>query len=302
MPLDLERIAAGTTYSMSFDFTSATEKKVLQYLQTNGYQLLAYRGASGPGQVGVGLPTWFALPFTSLFGKVEIDYTPTYKIYVFNQATIAVNTQIKMKILSNEVELGTAWKLEPDGIFLPNGSAPAGSIELTNERQSGTPNITVGLAGLVSTPLGQQYLPFCAFTMRAQSTIRMQPKDDVAMFAAQVDLQSGTVQANAAAAGCIFTFNESHKSYQVTVGPEGVQCHPPTRRLDKGTPLDVLNGRRARSSLCEDLATSEIGLRGIRGAGCDARGARARRLRPLVTEQEVRTNTEGTSRDSAPVR
>ncbi|MCG8462021.1 MAG: hypothetical protein MI919_37535, partial [Holophagales bacterium] len=116
-------------------------------------------------------------------------------------------------------ELGTAWKLEPDGIFLPNGSAPAGSIELTNERQSGTPNITVGLAGLVNTPLGQQYLPFCAFTLTPQGSVQMKPKEDVAIFAAMVDLQSGNVQANAAAPGCTFTFDQSTIDYELMVEP-----------------------------------------------------------------------------------
>lgn len=69
-----------TVYEMGFDFTSAEQRKILEYLQKNNYQLIAYKGASGPNQVSAGLPTWFSVPFGNMFGKVTIDYTPLYKL------------------------------------------------------------------------------------------------------------------------------------------------------------------------------------------------------------------------------
>lgn len=239
----LKRIAeVDTTYSMNFDFTSSDQRNVLTYLQANNYQLLAYKGADGPNILTVGLPTWFAVPFGNIFGLVDIDYTPMYKVYVFNQAKIAANTTIQMQVLSGELGLGNALTFNQDGSFSGSGEAPAGSINLKNDRPAGTPNVTVGLAGLVNLPTGAQYLPFCAFTLPPQNSITMTPKETVAMFAARVSLQSGNVQAAAAAPGCSFVFSGSDtnfdlmikdSTYQVTNTPDGA----PVTSIDSGEAL-----------------------------------------------------------------
>jgi hypothetical protein len=240
------QLAADTVYSMDFDFTSASQKDVLQYLQANNYMLLAYKGATGPSQVSAGLPTWFSVPFGNIFGGVDIDYTPQYKVYVFNQATIAANTVIRMQVLSQEIGLGTALNFLPDGSFTSAGSAPAGTITLNNQRPKGTPNVTVGLAGLVNLPTGSQYLPFCAFTLTPEGSIGMAPVEKVAMMAAQVNLQSGNVQANASAPGCSFTFSSSNTTYQLMVQPStyAITNQPNTSAvtpLSSGQALSFLN-------------------------------------------------------------
>lgn len=207
-----------TTFSMDFDFTSAEQKKVLTYLQANNYQLLGFKGAKGPNQLAVGVPTWFSVPFGNIFGTVAIDYEPKYKVYVFNKSQIAAYTTIEMQALSSEIALGNGLVFNADGTFTTGTNpVPPGSIALTNNRPAGTPNVTVGLAGLINTPAGQQYLPFCAFTLTPQGSINMTPQETIALFAAQVNLQSGNVQAVASAPGCSFSFSSSTTSYQLQI-------------------------------------------------------------------------------------
>lgn len=210
-----------TTYQMQFDFSTAEEKETLKYLQAQGYTLLAYKGASGTSQIAAGVPTWFAVPFGNIFGTTNIDYTPTYKIYVFNQSQIAANTTIQMQSLSGEVGLGSAMTFKPDGDFVSGGvsGVPSDSIGLKNDRPSGTPDVTVGLAGVVNLPSGRQYLPFCAFTLPPQNSIIMKPLETILMVAARLNIQSGNVQANAAAPGCTFEFSASAPRYYLDVTP-----------------------------------------------------------------------------------
>lgn len=241
------QLITDTTFSMSFDFTSASQEAVLQQLQEGNYTLIAYKGATGTAQVAAGLPTWFSVPFSDIFGQVLIDYTPQYKVYVFNQATIGANTVIQMQVLSNEIGLGTSLNFNEDGSFTSAGSSLAGTITLNNLRPAGTPNVTVGLAGLVNLPSGSQYLPFCAFTLTPQGSVQMTPVENVAMMAAQVNLQSGSVQANASAPGCSFTFDSSDIAYQLMVTPSTLaitnqQGTSPVTPLSAGQALGFLNG------------------------------------------------------------
>ena len=233
-------------FSMTFDFSSSDEQEILQYLQNNGYQLIAYRGATGSAQVTAGLPTWFTIPFLNIFGIFRVSYTPIYKIYVFNQAEVAANTIIEMQALSSETELGSAFNFTQSGQFTSNGTAPRGTITLTNLRPAGTPNVTVGLAGLVNSPSGSQYLPFCAFTLTPQGSITMAPTETVAMMAAQVDLQSGNVQANASAPGCSFTFDSSNLAYDLMIQDStytitGAPGAAPVTPMSSGQALSFLN-------------------------------------------------------------
>ncbi|MFP2924695.1 hypothetical protein ACLESO_05650 [Pyxidicoccus sp. 3LG] len=204
---------------MNFDFTSADQRQVLGELQAQGYTLLGYKGALGPNQISVGVPTWFAVPFGHIFGSATIDYTPTYKVYVSNKANIAAGTTIDMDAMSFETGLGNALTFNQDGSFSSGGvlNVPASSIGLFNNRPAGTPQVTVGLAGLVNTPNGEEFLPFCAFTLNPQSSLIMTPLENILLVAAQLNLQSGNVQANLAAPGCTFTFGTSVLDYDLKV-------------------------------------------------------------------------------------
>jgi len=214
-----------TTFHMDFDFTTSDQKAVLAELQANNYTLLGYKGASGPNQLSVGTPTWFSVPFGNIFGAVDISYTPTYKVYVFSQSNIAVNTTIQMQALSGEVPLGSALTFQPDGSFVSGGisGVPAASIGLKNNRPAGTPVVTVGLAGLVNTPSGSQYLPFCAFSLAPQNSIVMTPLENILLVAAQLNLQSGNVQGLVAAPGAQFTFSSSTQTFDLQVLPSTYQ-------------------------------------------------------------------------------
>jgi hypothetical protein len=238
-----------TTFSMDFDFTTAQNKGILKYLQNNKYQLLGFKGASGPNQLSVGVPTWFSMPFGNIFGKVSIDYTPKYKVYVFNRAQIAAYTTIEMEAISEEIELGHGLVFTPDGEFTSGTEAAnKNSIALKNNRPAGTSNLTVGLAGLVNLPTGQKYLPFCAFTLTPQGSINMTPLETICLMAAQVNLNSGNVQAVASAPGCSFSFSDSAITYRLQVKDStyeitNVQGEKPVNRVSSGTALNMVVNR-----------------------------------------------------------
>lgn len=204
---------------MEFDFNSADQKAVLTSLQAQGYNLLAYKGAVGPNQLTTGVPTWFSVPFGSMFGLVDIDYTPQYKLYVTTQGNIAANTTIQMQSISTALPLGSAQTFNSDGSFVSGGvqNVPVDSLGLFNNRPAGTPPLTVGLAGLVNTPTGNNYLPFCAFTLNPQNSIMMKPLETILLVAAQQSLQSGNVQASVSAPGCTFSFSASAIEYDLQV-------------------------------------------------------------------------------------
>jgi hypothetical protein len=206
-----KQTSAGTVYVIDFDFTSADQQTILSYLQVNNYTLLGYKGATGPNQVSSGLPTWFAEPYVEMFGNVEIDYEPLYKVYVYNKANIGTNTTISMECLSVELPLGTAVQFNSDGTFSVIGNANPGIITVLNNRPAGTSNITIGLAAKVNG----NYAPFCAFTCTPQGSVSMEPNEKVCLFAAQTNMVSGSVVGNAAAPGCTFVFNASNIEYDL---------------------------------------------------------------------------------------
>lgn len=208
-----------TTFTIEFDFSSAAQNAVLTDLQNQNYNLLAYKGAEGPNQLTVGVPTWFSVPFKQIFGLVDIGYTPLYKLYVTDQGQIAANTVIKMQSISGELPLGNAQTFNSNGTFVSGGvdNVPADSLGLFNNRPSGSPPLTVGLAGLVRTPQGEQYLPFCAFTLNPQGSIIMKPLETILLVAAQQNLASGNVQAAVSAPGCTFSFSASTIEYDLQV-------------------------------------------------------------------------------------
>jgi hypothetical protein len=241
-----------TTFSMNFDFTSADQRNVLGKLQSQNYTLLGYKGASGPNQLAVGVPTWFAVPFGNIFGAPTIDYRPTYKVYMSQQSDIAVGTTIKMESLSDAVTLGSALKFMPDGRFVSGGveNVPKGSIGLFNNRPANTPQLTVGLAGLVNTPNGQEFLPFCAFALNPQNSIIMTPLENILLVAAQQSLQSGNVQANVAAPACTFSFDlkqhPSILSYQLMVLDNTFEITnmpgtSPVNKVGSGSAVSIVN-------------------------------------------------------------
>lgn len=203
--------AGGTIYTIDFDFTSASQKEILQYLQENNYKLFGYKGATGPNQVTAGLPTWFVVKYMEMFGNVEIDYEPMYKVYVYNKANIGSNTTIKMEALSVEIPLGKSIQFNPDGSYSVTGSAKPGTISVFNSRPAGTTNVTVGLAAKVNG----EYAPFCAFTLTPQGTVNMEPNEKIYLFAGIENIVSGSVTGNAASPGCTFEFNASSINYNL---------------------------------------------------------------------------------------
>jgi hypothetical protein len=204
----------------------------------------------GPNQLTVGVPTWFAIPFGNIFGDAKISYTPTYKVYVTEQSDIAVDTTINMQALSREVELGSALTFEPNGEFVSGGVAnvPAGSIGLYNKRPASTPQVTVGLAGMVNMGNSAMFLPFCAFTLNPQNSIIMTPLDNILLVAARQNLQSGNVQANVAAPGCNFSFSSSNEKYQLmvldkTFAITNVPGTPSVSAVSSGSAISIINNK-----------------------------------------------------------
>lgn len=213
-------VETATPFVISFDFTSADQRAILKQLQDGGYKLLGFKGASGPTQISAGLPTWFAEPFNDMFGQVEIDYEPLYKVFVYNKAVIAANTTIQMQALSDPIPLGSWLVFNQDGSFATGSAiAPNGSIVLNNNTAPGTPDITVGLAALVNG----EYLPFCAFNSTPQGAITMTPHEEICLFAAQTDLVSGSVTGVAVTPGCEFSFSAENMEYDLAIAPSTFQ-------------------------------------------------------------------------------
>jgi hypothetical protein len=236
------------TFTIDFNFTTAAQQTVLTYLQTNNYNLVGFKGAIGPNQIASGVPTWFVVPFTHMFGQVTIDYTPTYKVFVFNQGQIAAQTIIQMQALSVETPLGNALTFNQNGSFTSGGVAtvPSDSIGVFNASPGGNPPVTVGLAGLVQTPDGNQFLPFCAFTFNPQAAIIMRPLEQVLLMAAQISLQSGNVQANLAAPGALFAFSAAAPDYPLMIAPStyAVTNQPgttPVTAVSSGASVALIN-------------------------------------------------------------
>ncbi|TZF99885.1 hypothetical protein FW781_08125 (plasmid) [Chryseobacterium panacisoli] len=211
-------------FSISFDFTSGEQYKILQYLQANAYSLMGFKGATGPNQIVSGVPAWFAVDYGNVFGLMDIDYEPEYKVYVFNKSVIAANTTIQMQVLSQEISLGTAVSFHPGGSFSIRGTAPEGIITVRNESPLGTPDLTIGLAARVDG----QFLPFCAFTSIAQGQVSMEPNENIVLFAAQTHMRAGTVIGNTIASGCKFMFSDKNTDYdlQMIRGTYGITNAP----------------------------------------------------------------------------
>lgn len=218
-------------FSINFDFTSGEQNKILQHLQTNVYKLMGYKGATGSHQITSGVPAWFAIDYSSMFGLVDIDYKPEYKVYVFNKSVIAANTTIQMQALSQEIPLGTAVSFHPDGSFSIRGTAPEGVIIVRNERALDTPDLTVGLAARVNG----QFLPFCAFTSMAQRQVSIEPNENIVLFAAQTSMREGYVTSNTIAQGCECMFSDKNTKYdlQMIRGTYGITNAPGGTLVDK---------------------------------------------------------------------
>ena len=67
-------ILSATKFKIDFDFKSAEQKTILEYLQANKFKLMGYKGATGPNQVSAGVPTWFVEPYIEMFGRVKIIF------------------------------------------------------------------------------------------------------------------------------------------------------------------------------------------------------------------------------------
>ena len=124
------------------------------------FQLLAYRGASGPQPLRAGLPTWFAKSFCGLVGPIQLSCQPRYKVYVCRQTKFELGDVVRPDLLSGTLAPGATLVLDPAGRLRRSSEpAPAGSIALRNEMAAGTGAVTVGLAA----PINGEYWPFCAF-------------------------------------------------------------------------------------------------------------------------------------------
>ncbi|MFS4470958.1 hypothetical protein [Chryseobacterium sp. T20] len=228
-------------YTINFDFTSQEQKVILQYLQENGYQLMGYKGASGTIQLMTGVPAWFAINFMDVFGTIEIDCEPQYKVYVNNTTINEPNSSIQMQFLSEEIPLGTAVTFHPDGSFSITGPAPAGVIVVKNDKHLGTPIITIGLAAKVNG----EFQPFCAFSGIPQEHVTMVPNEKIVLFATQTNMNSGCVTTFTTAPGCKLLFSDKNVKYDLEMipGTYGITNAPGTTAVDpisSGSPISQL--------------------------------------------------------------
>lgn len=231
------------TYQIEFDFTSDEQREILQYLQVNNYRLLGYKGAVGINQVFSGVPVWFSIPYDNIFGLLEIDCEPRYKVYVFNKADISVNTTIMMQALSDEIPLGARVEFNSDGSFRTVAGGTEGEITVQNNRPPGTPPVTIGLAAKVNG----QYQPFCAFICNSQGNVSMRPNERIILFASQTNMTSGSITGHTTNSGCSFMFSTQNINYNLRMLPttHGITHVPgaaPVMPVSSGTSLvPILN-------------------------------------------------------------
>ncbi len=143
-----------TTFTIEFDFNSADQKAVLKELQTQGYNLLAYKGAVGPNQLTTGVPTWFAVPFGTMFGLVDIDYQPCTSCTSPPKVTSRPIRRFKCSrspprchLAVRKPSIRTAPSFLAASPACPPTAWGCSIIALRVPRL-----LTVGLAGLVTTP------------------------------------------------------------------------------------------------------------------------------------------------------
>lgn len=229
-----------TEYRTIFDFDLTQQDEILKELQTYGYQLIGYKGATGTNQITSGLPTWFSESFIEMVGQIEIDHEPVYKVYAYEESDLEQYRQIEMDFLSEECALGSKISLNKDGSFsILNDSAPKGCIQLIDNRPTGCKRIIVGLASKI---IGR-YAPFCAFYSSSQEIINMEPNDRICLFTSQTNISAGTVIKNLLGMGCSFEFSSSEKFYnlEMTRMPWGIKQTKPKDKVILRYPNQVLS-------------------------------------------------------------
>jgi hypothetical protein len=224
-------------FSMNFDFRSREQQEILNSLQKERYKLVGYMGASGTNQVISGVPTWFVIDYTSVFGVLKINYEQIYKVYVYRRSDITVNTKIIMEVLSDVVTLGSEATFNPDGTFPTTLGAP-GVITVKNNRPGDSSPITVGLAAYMNGI----FLPFCAFTCAAQETVSIIPDEKIALFASQTNATPGSMAGQAHEFGCTFRFSDQNMNYdlQMVQTTFGIKNIPGTFPVEQVAPAASL--------------------------------------------------------------
>ena len=225
-----------TSFTMQFDFTQDPELTVLAQLQKLNYSLVAYLGASGTGQITVGVPTWFTVPYSDVFGKETITYTPSYQVYVSTQSTIAQGTVITMNSQSPTTGLGQGFTFGQNGSWsygLPAGTViPPDSVGLFNGNSR---ELTIGLAAPAALNGGNAaFTPFCAFTVPPQNTIFMTPNQTVMLVNAITACTLPEETAVIGAPGASFSFLDSPQyfldvtpnTYAITNAPNTAPVKP----------------------------------------------------------------------------
>ncbi|WP_347218461.1 hypothetical protein [Chryseobacterium sp.] len=227
-----------TLFSMNFDFSTGQQKEILNDLQRNNYKLVGYKGATGNNQITVGVPTWFSIVYSGVFGTLEIDYEPKYKLYAYHRSHIDINTTIVMEELSEEISLGTGMTFNSQARFVKTSDAPEGVITVNDSRPAGSPSLIIGLAAKVDG----RHLPFCAFTSSPQEIITIEPNEKTALFALQTNMTPGSLADHINNPGCCFMFSDQNMKYDLqmipdTYGIENVPGKLPVEPVSPGSSL-----------------------------------------------------------------
>lgn len=193
-------------YTMAFDFTDAANNTVRTSAADATKHLRGYKKAVGGVEVAGGVPIWFSVPYTEMFGASVIEYDPEYTIYIDSNYGIGSFTTIDNKVQSAPLTLGSSVTFK-DGKFVTSQNGTSGTITLNRDDRS-TKDFTVGLCAKVNGI----FQVFCAFTLQPDGSICMEPKDEVLLCSGDVG-QSGSVSSNTVSPGCKFPLDASNQSY-----------------------------------------------------------------------------------------
>jgi len=196
--------------TMSFDFTNTAQNRIRTEAADAKKSLRGYKHAVGGTALEGGVPIWFSVPYTEMFGESIIKYDPEYTVYIDSNFTIGSDTTLSNKLQSPPVKLGDALTFK-NGVFTTAKNGKAGTITLNREDRS-EKDFAVGLCAKVDG----KFQIFCAFTLQPENSISMEPKEEVILCSGGLD-QSGSVTANTASPGCKFPLDASHEKYDLAL-------------------------------------------------------------------------------------
>ncbi|MEM1000298.1 MAG: hypothetical protein AAGN35_24810 [Bacteroidota bacterium] len=201
-------------FLIDVNFIGEQELRLKDELASEGFSLVGFKGAAN-GASMVGVPAWFSIPVRDLLDRNRIAVDLEFGVFVFNERDIDRNT-----VLTPQSRMGAnlsdrnSFILSAFGQLMPDGNPGIeGTITVRSERQLGDDPVLVG----IGAELDGEILPFCVYVLRPQSTVNMEPLEDVLLFFAQGPTRQGSVVGTVTTPGAKFMLNQITQTFDLRV-------------------------------------------------------------------------------------